>query len=172
MMALRAGCDLAQVFAAIAPVIANLPADILVTCKPARPLPILIMNGTRDPLVPWHGGGVGFAGARGKVLATETTLAFWIANNGCEGDPDLERRPKRSGESSAVVLKRWTACRAGAPVVLVEIEGGGHRIPGREDRPHPAIDLVFGVQNHDIEAAEVVWRFFAPALLPSAHAGR
>jgi poly(3-hydroxybutyrate) depolymerase len=43
----------------------------------------------------------------------------------------------------------------------VRIEGGGHRIPGREDRPHPVIDRVLGSQNHDFEAAELVWQFFA-----------
>jgi poly(3-hydroxybutyrate) depolymerase len=70
------------------------------------------------------------------------------------------------------LIKRWTACRAGSAVVLVEIDGGGHRIPGREDRPHPLIDLAFGVQNHAIEASEVIWRFFAPALLREAEARR
>ena len=52
MMTFRLGCEIASKLSAIAPVIANIPEKIVHNCNPDGPLPVLIMNGTEDPLVP------------------------------------------------------------------------------------------------------------------------
>jgi poly(3-hydroxybutyrate) depolymerase len=44
-------------------------------------------------------------------------------------------------------------------VVLYRIEGGGHRIPSR-DEGVPVVDVLLGRANHDFDAAEAVWSFF------------
>jgi polyhydroxybutyrate depolymerase len=161
MMSLRMGCEAAELFAGIAPVIANLPTDIAGSCKPRRPTPMLMINGTADPLVPW-GGGVGFGGRRRNVLSTEETIAIWRRANGCSENATPAKPPaKQDVDQSRAEVLLYKDCRSGAPVAVVRIEGGGHRIPGREDRPHPVIDRVLGSKNHDFEAAELVWQFFA-----------
>jgi polyhydroxybutyrate depolymerase len=102
MMSLRMGCEAAELFAGIAPVIANLPTDIAGSCKPRRPTPMLMINGTADPLVPWGGGGVGFGGRRGNVLSTEETIAIWRRANAA---PKMRHpqncRPNRTSTSHA-----------------------------------------------------------------------
>jgi polyhydroxybutyrate depolymerase len=162
MMSLRMGCEAADLFAGIAPIIANLPADIAAQCKPSRPLPLLLINGMDDPLVPWSGGGVGFRGRRGQVISTAATIDFWRQVNGCSTERnDLALTPAAAGNGTGVEATVFKHCRSGAPVALAGIKGGGHRIPGREDRAHPVIDWLLGRQNHDFETAEEVWHFFA-----------
>ncbi|MGY4342360.1 poly(3-hydroxybutyrate) depolymerase [Bradyrhizobium sp. LM2.9] len=55
-MAMTLVCARADLFAAGASVIMNLTDEAAVTCHPSRPLPMLLMNGTADPLVPYEGG--------------------------------------------------------------------------------------------------------------------
>lgn len=161
MMTLRLVCEAADLFAAAAPIIANLPADLAPTCKPTRPIPILVMNGTADPLVPFAGGAVGFRGERGRVLSTDETVALLRRANGCAGDADLTRLPDvNPDDGSSVTVERWTQCSTGAPVVLYRIDGGGHRIPRLHERPRPVIDRLLGRANHDFEAADTIWEFF------------
>jgi polyhydroxybutyrate depolymerase len=162
MMSLRMGCEAAEFFAGIAPIIASIPEDIAGTCKPSRPVPLLLINATEDPLVPWDGGGVGFAGGRGQVISTTETIAFWHHINGCSPEEkNLTFTQGASGNGTGVKGNLFRDCRSGAPVALVSIEGGGHRIPGREDRAHPIANWFLGRQNHDFETAEEVWHFFA-----------
>jgi poly(3-hydroxybutyrate) depolymerase len=44
--------------------------------------------------------------------------------------------------------------------VLYRIEGGGHRIPRRNEAARPVIDRLLGRPNRDFEAAEAIWSFF------------
>ena len=55
-MSLRLGCELTDRITAIAPVIGSMPESLVSGCAPTRPIPILMINGTDDPLVPWEGG--------------------------------------------------------------------------------------------------------------------
>lgn len=158
MMALRLGCEISEKLAAIAPVIANMPENLYGKCRPEKKLPVLLMNGTDDPLIPWNGGAVGFFGKRrGKVVSTEKTLQFWKVHNGCFSGvvkwlPDRDRKDK-----SRVRLTTWENSDRDCEVVLYRIEGGGHTFPGSgvPDRP-----LLLGRKNNDIDGPEVIWSFF------------
>jgi polyhydroxybutyrate depolymerase len=161
MMSLRLICEAADVFAAAAPIIASLPADIAKHCKPARAVPVLVINGTADPLVPYGGGGVGFAGRRGNVLSTDATMARLRRFNGCTDEARTERLfDFDPADGSTVTVNSWTSCASGAPVVLYRVDGGGHRIPQRQKRNFQVIDRMLGRENHDFDAAEVIWAFF------------
>jgi polyhydroxybutyrate depolymerase len=160
MMTLRLICEAADIFAAAAPIIASLPSDIAGNCKPSRPVPVLVMNATADPLVPYRGGGVGFAGRRGNVISTDETMAILRRVNGCAEPTKVERLPDVDpADGSTVSITRWTNC-SGAPTVLYRIDGGGHRIPHRKGTPMPMIDHMPGAENHDFDAAEAIWTFF------------
>jgi len=56
MMSYTLACELSDRITAIAPVAGDLPA---VPCRPARPISVLAINGTADPLVPYTGGTAG-----------------------------------------------------------------------------------------------------------------
>ena len=54
-------------------------------------------------------------------------------------------------------------CPRGGQVLLYRVDGGGHRMPdAMADAHHPRlVDALLGVQNHDIAAPELIWRYFA-----------
>ena len=159
MMTLRLGCEISDKLAAIAPVIANIPENIIGTCKPDSPLPVLLMNGTADPLVPWDGGSVSFfRKTMGEVVSTADTVVFWTEHNRCSPVPTIERlADKDRKDDSSVEVSIYSHCSDRAEVILYAIIGGGHSFPGGNipDRP-----LLLGRKNNDINAAEVIWEFF------------
>ena len=59
MMALRLICEGADFVAGVGSVIASMPAAAGADCRPARPVPVVMFNGTADKLVPYDGGRVG-----------------------------------------------------------------------------------------------------------------
>jgi len=160
MMTLRLVCEAADLIAAAAPIIASLPAELAASCKPARPVSVLLMNGTADPLVPYGGGSVGYFGRRGDVLSTDATLTQLRVSNNSPGEATVARLPDLDpNDGSNVTVYTWS-CASGASVVLYRVEGGGHRIPQRSDRARPVIDHLLGRENHDLDAAEAIWGFF------------
>ncbi len=160
MMTLRLVCEAADIFAAAAPIIANLPVDLARNCRPARPIPILIINGTADPLIPYQGGAVGYRGL-GRVISTDETVASLRRINGCSDAGHIERLPDLDpSDGSTVTIVSWTTCSSGAPVVLYRVNGGGHRIPHRHGGRTKLIDQFLGAENHDVDGPEAIWAFF------------
>ena len=84
-------CARADLFAAAASVIMNLTDESAGACHPSRPTPMLIMNGTVDPLVPYEGGrGSSYFAADG-FWSTAKTLAFWARSMAARRP--MRRRP-------------------------------------------------------------------------------
>ena len=164
MMTFRLICMAADVFAAAAPIIANMPVDIITSCVPARPIPVLVMNGTADRMIPDDGGELGFRsdrGNRGAVFSTDDTMTWLRRFDGCDDTAERQTMPHiDQSDRSTVTVVSWTQCKSGAPVVLYRIEGGGHRVPTLARRPSTIMDRMLGHENHDIDAAEVIWAFF------------
>src|SRR5262249_50447502 len=65
--------------AGVAAVSASVPAKKTLDCaKPDKPIPVMIVNGTADPINPFRGGMVNLGGARlGNVLSSEDTAKYW-----------------------------------------------------------------------------------------------
>jgi polyhydroxybutyrate depolymerase len=158
MMALRLMCEAPELIAAAAPIGASFPVELAAGCKAPRPTPMLVMNGTADPLVPYGGGEVAFGG--GRVLSTNETVRYLRKVNGCADGVKLKRLPDVDRtDGSHVVVASWTNCASAAPVVLYRIEGGGHRIPSRTEGV-PVVDILLGRLNRDFDASEAIWGFF------------
>ena len=92
-------CALSGRIAAVAPVSGG---TLRFDCKPARPVPILIQNGSEDELIP--------------VASARETRDRWKTLNGCTGDATPD----------GPACQRWTECRGGATVEYCE-EAYGHR---------------------------------------------
>ena len=112
-------CTRADLFAAAAAVIMNLTDGLASSCRPARPVPILFMNGTDDPLVPYNGGKGTSWWAVDGFWSTPRTVQFWRGNNGCEpGDAsttDLpDRDPQRRLDGDADLLDLPAGARRAA----------------------------------------------------------
>ncbi|PDT88416.1 polyhydroxybutyrate depolymerase [Bradyrhizobium sp. Y36] len=163
-MAMTLVCARADLFAAGASAIMNLTDESAVTCHPSRPLPMLLMNGTADPLVPYAGGrGSSYFAADG-FWSTEETLAFWRKLNGCEADDAASTElPDRNAADQSTVTRISSRCPQGHDVVLYRVNHGGHRMPGLSpDARFPRVAAgLLGPQNADIDGAETIWAFFS-----------
>ena len=155
MMTLRLACESADLFRAFVAVIASLPAALAARCRPARPVPVMLMNGTADRLVPWAGGRVApmWPADRGQVLSTPATLAFWRRVDRC-GDTATEQDRGAVGGAVRLTVTAWRDCAPGAAVVLYRFAGMGHRWPG------PGANRA-GATAQDFAAGEAILRFLA-----------
>ena len=159
MMTFRLGCEIASQLTAIAPVIANIPERIVHGCNPDNPLPVLIMNGTEDPLVPWNGGQVKFLWKKmGRVLSTESSVRFWVEHNKCFEKPVTQTLPdKDEDDDSRVRAVTYGKKDNTVEVILYAIENGGHNFPGSKA---PDLKLLLGNKNMDIGGSKIIWEFF------------
>jgi polyhydroxybutyrate depolymerase len=162
-MALRLALEAPELVRAVAPVIASLPADENLDCTPSgRPVSVLVMNGTEDPMNPYEGGIValhGVLGNRGEVVSTEETVAYFAGLAGHEGPGVHEALPDRApGDDTTIERTRWSA-PGRAEVVLYAVRGGGHTVP----HPKARFPRLLGRTSGDVVAAEEIWSFFATA---------
>ena len=170
-LAYRLAFELPDRITAIAVVSANLPADDNCDCeRSGRPIPVIIINGTRDPINPYDGGSVtlfGFAN-RGAVLSSLQSAEYFVHLNELNVQPEVSRVVPQSRSSSAFVeTLDWRA--VGKPeVVLVSIAGGGHVVP----QPVYRAPFLFGHTSRTLNGPEVIWNFFARQrpLEPADHA--
>ena len=119
--------------------------------KAREALPVCIIHGTKDGVVPPDGRS--FARPqRGRPPgeAVESAARFWAAANGNDPTPQRERR----GQDT---ILRWTGGWAGAEVELHLIGGAGHAWPGGNPRKYRYCDE----PPKSPEASRVLWRFFS-----------
>lgn len=143
------GCRAPGLIRAIAPVSMTLPEGLRAACATGAPLPVLLVQGTADPIVPWDGGRVTLLGRqRDQVLSVDATLALFATRNRCGGTTATDR-------VGAVERIRWQGCTA--PTALDRVNGGGHSWPGGR----PALTRIVGPTNTDISAPDEIWAFFS-----------
>ena len=162
-MTMTLACARADLFAAAASVIMNRTDDAAAACHPSRPMPMLMMNGTVDPLIPFEGGKGSSRFAVDGFWPAMKTLTFWRKLNGCEiGDGAVTDLEDRDHEDQSTVTRIESRCPPARDVVLYRVNGGGHRMPSAfSDARFPRIASAFlGPQNHDIDGAETIWAFF------------
>ena len=160
MMTLRLACEAADLFAAVASIAASMPDQLARDCRPSRPIPILFVSGTDDPMMPYAGGQVAprFR-ALGLVRPVEETVAQWVGFNGCAERASVQSLPDADPtDGSRVVSLRYLPCRDGAEVRFLRVDGGGHTWPGAK---RYAPEWMVGTTNRDIDANRVVLDFFA-----------
>lgn len=154
MMALRMLCEASELFAGAGTTIANMPARTGATCQIAHPVPVVMVNGTADLLVPYNGGWVGPFGIGGNVWGTEKTAAFLARANGCA---TVARTDSPKSSSTSITKTAWRDCIApGKDVTLYRVNGGGHQIYGRRG----AIASLMRGWGPDISAAETIMAAF------------
>jgi polyhydroxybutyrate depolymerase len=163
MMTYRLVLEKAEKLAAAAAVIANLPEPLAAGhAGPVDdPVPLLIINGSADPLMPHAGGEIRFGiwGGLGRVLSTEATAAFFAERGGCEPTPRLLPVTDAAPTDGIDIVHRgFRGGAAGCVVELYVLEGGGHVWPGAPPYAPPAL---IGAATESVDAAELVWSFFA-----------
>jgi len=159
-MALRLALELSNKIAAVAPVVAAMPA---IACNsPNHPTSVLFMNGTGDPLLPYNGGEVAPGiGGRGTVLSAQESVNAWVSFNQIVSSPVTVNFPDiNTADGSTVKSVTYSNGIEGTQVVLYDISGGGHVEPSLQEQYGVKLELLLGKQNHDIEMAKEIWNFF------------
>jgi polyhydroxybutyrate depolymerase len=158
MMTQRLACEATDTIAAAAAIVASIPVVIAPACKPSRPLPILMMNGTADPLVPFEGGQV--AGNRGSVIPVMQAVDFWRKFDGCPDNPELGEMPDRDpADGMRTDVLAWRSCSAGSEVVFFRMNGAGHGLPGRSQNKALIAEQRGGKSSNDFDSSEEAWKF-------------
>ena len=157
-MTIKVGCSLADRIAAIAPVGAAMPKTLV--CVPARPIPVLMINGTSDPVVS-YGGNSGRNG-RTPTISAEDTAKAWAKLNRCGEKPGHSKLERRKG-GMETHIDTYEGCQQGAQVVLYSVKGAGNTWPGGEQY---MVEKEIGKTSMDFDANEVIWSFFVTRRLP------
>jgi polyhydroxybutyrate depolymerase len=157
-MAYRLALEHPNEFAGIAAISANLPAPDFNSCQPVNAaIPVMIMNGTDDPVSPYRGGRTGRGANQSNALSTEATARYFVTRNGLNDMPAVTRVPHRS-DSDPTWVERVTWTGTGkAGVVLYTVHGGGHVVP----QPYYRYPVISGRQTEDLDAPAAIWEFFS-----------
>ena len=150
-MANRLVCERADLVTAIAPVAGTLGAGM--PCSPSRPVSVMAVHGTADPVVPFEGGVMNGRGGTTDIVSAPALAERWRELDRCPGP--LVSDPGATGE-----VQQMTAagCAGNTEVILVQINGGGHTWPaGRFSLP---ADVV-GPTSFAIDASAASAQFFA-----------
>jgi polyhydroxybutyrate depolymerase len=120
VMALRLVCeDIA--FAGVGVFISAMPDVFGASCRVAKPLRVLLVNGTADPRLPYAGG----RSASGETIwSAERLYDFFRGINGCVRGPVPPVPP--GTPSQKIVIDVTGGC---PPVHFYRVAGGGHDIP-------------------------------------------
>ena len=143
----------AVIISATLPVAAN-----LVVNDKHLPMPIVLIHGTLDPVVP-YGGGIASMwglGSGGRGLSAFDSAQYFARRNGITAAPGTEqlRHLPESGKTSAI-RQRW-AQEGKDSVTLYTVTNGGHVIPNPTTRAS-----LLGRTTRDIDAADTVAELMA-----------
>ncbi|MBD7917472.1 hypothetical protein H9657_04155 [Cellulomonas sp. Sa3CUA2] len=148
----------AVVVAAALPV----PAEENATGVVPGSVPLTLVHGTADPVVPYEGGQARLLGLlpRGRGISAPATARHFAARNGLDLTPTRTDLPA-AGRTH--VVREEFGAPGKDPVVLLTVVGGGHTVPGPK-----AWSRVVGRTNTDVDTAELAAEFFGfTAAVPS-----
>jgi len=126
-------CELSNRIAAIASVTGLMLQVAIGDCIPTRPLAILHIHGTEDPIA--------------NYAFVQRGLDFWIEHNTTNTNPIVSNIPNIDTQDGSKVEKyEYINGENGLEVLHLKVIGGGHQWPGFQG-------------NMDINASEEVWNF-------------
>lgn len=144
-MTSRLGCDLPARIAAIAVVAASTTAS----CKAKGEIPVMYIQGTRDPIVPYDG--------KDDMESHEQAIRYWVTKDNCDPKGRASQRPDSAGDGTAIERTVYTNPGTRVQVADITVVNGGHAWPGGWPYLPKAI---IGVTSRNLDANEVIWDFF------------
>jgi polyhydroxybutyrate depolymerase len=155
LMTFTVACALADRIAAAAPLIAPMSEYQRETCKPAKAVPIVAVDGTNDRDLYYDG----WLFPLGRMLSVPETIEYWRMQNGCTKEEGKEVQHRDASDPTRIWQIDWTDCSSSAPIRLYRVNGGGHQVPSLSANSEANLKH-FGSRNHDIETADEIWSFF------------
>lgn len=144
-MSFKLACKLNHRIAAVASVTGSMTPEIYNDCNPSRPVPIMQIHGTQDPIVPYVG--------NGWSKPIDDVMVYWREHNNCPDTSHVEVFPDvvESDNSTIESVSHFDG-NDGSSVIHYIVRNGGHTWPGTR--------LDFPGTNKDINASERIWQFF------------
>jgi len=155
VFAYRAVCaGIGRPVAGLATLISAMPAD-LANCAPG-PVAYVAVSNVSDPRIPFAGGKATLTEASFDALPAESAFALFAKNKSCEARREDKTFPEHEPRGATKFVRgsilTYTGCKA--PVELIRVDGGGHRISGRRtDRLEPV------AEEEDFDGARAIWEF-------------
>lgn len=149
-MSFRLGVELSHRIAAIAPVAGSFWMEVR---QINRPVPLLYVTGTEDPLNPLEGGQItvpwwGYTDIKPPV---QESITKWARLLGCPTEPQIV------SDNEGVRMVTYKPCQQGSEIIYYTVEGLGHNWPG--GKPYLPQGIV-GKTSNKIIANDVIWDFF------------
>ena len=135
-MAYKLALTMPNTFKAVAAFIANLPDSTNMDCatSAAKAIPMMIVNGTDDPINPYNGGDVNLGTMKmGRVLSTENTLDYWANLAHYKGTPKKELLPDNVPNDGQTIEKYTYKKKRRPEIVLYKVIGMKHSFPSDMD---------------------------------------
>lgn len=137
------------------------PESFLAGEAPRAPLPVLLVHGTKDPIVSYEGGTMNWAlrtlfKVGGSSWSATRTARYFAERNGITTQPTATRLPKTAASDPTEVERTTYQAEGVPPVVLYTIHRGGHTVPG----PSSAAPAMIGKTSHQVDTADLITEFF------------
>ena len=145
LLALRMICTDANLFAGAALLATGMPETLGADCHPPRPIPVLMIKGTKDEMMPYAGGLVEPSETI-RVWSADKLVGFFQQLDSDTGPPQSSVLPRKV--PNFVEIDRWASC-LGIPLSVYRVIDGPHIAPA------------------DLNEGQVVLDFFASPVLKS-----
>ncbi|MGZ3820349.1 MAG: alpha/beta hydrolase family esterase [Mucilaginibacter sp.] len=153
-MTSRLACELNNRIAAVAVVAASMDEDM--TYTPTKPMPVMYIQGTKDPLVPFAGG-LMKKGAGGNIYGHEEILKKWATADHCDAQPFVTNLPMKVNDGTSIVKEEYSNPLTHIKVIGFTIVDGGHTWPGGTQY---LPKMIIGPLSNNLNASEEIWEFF------------
>jgi polyhydroxybutyrate depolymerase len=163
MMTFRLLIEAPERFSAAAAFVAALPVESSLIKQPSKPTPLMIANGTVDPLLKYNGGKI--PGGRGKMRSVPDTITWWLSANRADTDNVKVQRLKDLDPNDGCIIERryHNPKPGGAAVLMYTMIGGGHNIASSKySLPDTwLVRRLIGPVCRDAEGIELIWSFLS-----------
>ncbi|MBN2029867.1 hypothetical protein JW824_06430 [bacterium] len=157
-------CYIPDKLAAVAPVIMQTGINLIEQFQDAKPLPIMIITGSADPLVPQSG----LSGSQFAVASMVDNIHYWKNRNGITATAVVSDLPNPctevtdSVETPSRIQKYVWESAEGNEIIWLNVINGGHWLPIYVDG-NPIDPSAFGINmgtwNCDFNGAAAIYEF-------------
>lgn len=130
-MSYKMACEKPEKIRGIAAVVSSIHERLYLNCSPSEPIPVFIIAGTQDPLVPYEGGEIRiFNQSFGMVRSMNETVQFWVQHNNCSQEPIIDTIADIDPTDGCIVTTyEYLGGDQNSTVLFYSIDGGGHTWP-------------------------------------------
>lgn len=155
-MTFRLAAELSERFAAVGTVAGQMVLD---NPQPKKPVPMLYLIGTEDPLLPLAGGEIDSPWGKRTNPPVEVFLGRWAVAIGCQD------QAKTLSDEPGLKTVEYPSKTNGPTLKVMYLKGHGHQWPGATPRLRQTMG---GPVNTKVNATDTLWKFFVEVSLREA----